>query len=933
MRELTSSRDGRVAVAERLVGRQKELARLDEFLARIDQQPCALLLEGEAGIGKTRLWNEGVERARRCGLRLLSTRPSGAEVKLAFAGLTDLLDAVAADTLPELPPPQRRALEVALLLEEPDDNPPDERAVAAAFLGCLRLLARASGVLVAVDDIQWLDAASARVLEFACRRLDDESVGVLAAVRIGPDEAEPDQLPRAFDGHRLEHLAVGPVTVAALYELVRDHLDLALSRAVLLRIHESSGGNPFFALELARALRRAGTEPAPGDPLPVPSGLRELVRGRLCLLPRPAAQTLLLAATLARPTVRVVELAVGSGARVERDLDAAMVAGVIELNGDRIRFTHPLLASIHTAAASARARRGAHGRLAAVVADPEERARHLALATAGPDAAVAATLADVAERARARGAVAASAELAEQALRLTPVELSEERHVRLVLTADGRYAAGDTARAVELLQEALEQAAPGSQRAELLWSLGKIKFEGQDTRVGFDFCRRALEEVVDDDPLRARILQSLTFFSGQLGLAAARTYAEEAAALAERLGDIPTLARALARTARLKCICGEGIATELFERAVALEEQVGGLELDYGPTGLYASTLAEEGEGERGRPLLERLCARGRAAGDAAVHQPLVTLAFLEFETGNWRRAEELAHEAYELAVQSGREAAEPKSMFILAHVEAAQGKSDSARRRAEQALLLTDARGWNSGGPRSALGFLDLSLENYDAAYEMLMPAVERYRSLGAPVIGQTFDAAEALAGLGRVEEGRALLASCDEAPGLMRLPWARSAAAHARGLLDAAEGNLASAELALEEAVELGEAWGSPLPLGRSLLALGSVQRRARKKQAARATLARSLEIFEQLGAPLWAERARRELGRIGGRSVPRGELSATEAEIVELVVAGRSNKEVAQALHLSPKTVEWNLSKIYGRLGVHSRTELAAARRPSG
>ena len=182
----------------------------------------------------------------------------------------------------------------------------------------------------------------------------------------------------------------------------------------------------------------------------------------------------------------------------------------------------------------------------------------------------------------------------------------------------------------------------------------------------------------------------------------------------------------------------------------------------------------------------------------------------------------------------------------------------------------------------------------------------------------------------MGRVDEARALLERCDEAPALMRIPFAMAAFARARGLVAAAENDLVAAAVALEEAVELGARCERPLELGRTLLALGAVQRRARRKQTARLTLGRAVEIFAGLGAQVWAQRAERELGRIGGRSAPRGELSETEAEIVELVVAGRSNKEVAEALHLSAKTVEWNLSKIYGRLGVRSRTELAAARR---
>ena len=206
-------------------------------------------------------------------------------------------------------------------------------------------------------------------------------------------------------------------------------------------------------------------------------------------------------------------------------------------------------------------------------------------------------------------------------------------------------------------------------------------------------------------------------------------------------------------------------------------------------------------------------------------------------------------------------------------------------------------------------------------------MPAIETYRRLGVPLIGQTFDAAEALAGMGRVEEGRALLDRTKEAPAMMRLPWPAAAAARAAGLLSAAEGDLQRAERELEKAVSIGERLGWPLELGRSLLALGTVQRQARKKQVARATLERAVVVFSRLGANPWAERARRELGRIGGRKSARDGLSTTESEIVELVVAGRSNKEVAQALHLSPKTVEWNLSKVYRKLGVHSRTELAA------
>jgi DNA-binding CsgD family transcriptional regulator len=916
-------------VEETLVGRHAELATIEAFLVRARSGPRAIFLEGEAGIGKTRLWGGGVERAREHGCCVLSTRPGGSEVQLAFAGLADLLDGVAADVLPALPAPQRRALGVALLLEEPGARAPDDRAVAAAFLGAVRLLAENAPVLVAVDDLQWLDASSERVLEFACRRLGAEPVGLLATVRIGPGGRRPDELARAF-GDRLERLEIGPLTVAALYELIRAHLGVALPRPLLLQVQECSGGNPFFALELVRALQRAGIEPAPGEPLPVPSSLRELVEGRLSQLPRSAAATLRFAAALSRPSLSVVERAVGSPGRAARDLDRAVAAGVIELQAEQIRFTHPLLASIHLAAATPRATRDVHRRLADVVLDPEERARHLALAAAGPDADVAGALEAAADHARSRGAVGIAAELSEQALLLTPANFPEQAHARRLAAAERRYAAGATARAVQLLEEELDKVPAGPIRAELLWSLGKIRFEGKDTRVGLDLFRRALRQTGDDDLLRARILESLTFPAAkQEGFRAARGYAREAAEIAEQLGDTPTLARALAMIGHYALLCGDGLDTELFERAVALEEQLERYDLSHGPTVSYAWALSIAGALERARPLLERACEQGRATGDAAVNLPLFLLATVEYEAGNWERAAHVARESYDVAVQTGREAAEPRGLFVLAHVEAAQGHVDAARSKAEKALVMTDGRGWSSGGPRAALGFLELSLERYEAAYEALKPAVDVYRRLGAPLIEQTFDAAEALAGLTRVEEGRAMLGPAEETQRMPRFPWQTAALARARGLLAAAERDLDTALAELGTAVETGEQVGIPLSLGRSLLALGGVQRQARRKQAARQALGRALEIFERLGAPLWAERARRELRRIGGRSTPRHGLSGTEAEIVELVVAGRSNKEVAQALHLSTKTVEWNLSKVYQRLGVRSRTELAARR----
>ena len=256
-----------------VVGRDEELALLGDFVSALATGPAAFVLVGEAGVGKTTLWRAGADAAQERGYRVLETRPSAAEARLAFAGLDDLLDPVLDDLLDGLPPPQADALRVALLLEQTVGPPPDERAVAIAFLNALRELAADRPTLVSVDDLQWLDSPSAAVLGFAWRRLRDEHAGLLAARRAG--EPAPTTL---TDDDRIHRLDVAPLSVGAVHRLLQEQVGLVLSRPALRRVHEVAAGNAFYALELGRALQRSGTTPAPGEPLPVPEGLRELVQ-------------------------------------------------------------------------------------------------------------------------------------------------------------------------------------------------------------------------------------------------------------------------------------------------------------------------------------------------------------------------------------------------------------------------------------------------------------------------------------------------------------------------------------------------------------------------------------------------------------------------------------------------------------------------------
>jgi predicted ATPase len=432
---------------QELIGRQEELSQLGRFLARLAAGPRAFVLEGEVGIGKTVLWQAGLTRARARGQRTLACRPAGSEVKLSFAALGDLLAGALEDALPAIPAPQRRALEAALLLAEPEGEPPDQRAIGLALLNVLRTLSGGGPLLVAIDDAQWLDQPSAAVLAFALRRLTAEPIGVLATVRLTDGEPPPVSLEPWLPAERL---CLGPLTLAALHELLRLRLGVSVSRPTLVRLHEAAGGNPFFALELGRAILEHGREPAPDEPLPVPAGLRALVRARLGRLPASALESLLAVAALSRPTVALALASAGTAERASADLERAERAGVIAREGERIRFTHPLLASTLYAEASPPRRRSLHGRLAELVADGEERARHLALAAEGPDLGVAAALDEAAANAHLRGAPDGAAALCEQARTLTSEDRPDARLRRTTEAANYHLLAGNTSRAREV---------------------------------------------------------------------------------------------------------------------------------------------------------------------------------------------------------------------------------------------------------------------------------------------------------------------------------------------------------------------------------------------------------------------------------------------------------------------------------------------------
>jgi DNA-binding CsgD family transcriptional regulator len=904
------SRSAVSAVTE-LVDREEERARIAQLLDEAAKGSARLLLEGEAGIGKTSIWRAGIAAAEQRGYRVLAARPCEAEQELSFAALGDLLGGVT-DEIDRLPELQRRSLRVALLLAPLEGEPPGQRMLGVAVLTLLSLLAESGPVIVAIDDLQWLDRPTAGVLEFALRRVSGEKTGVLGARRSGHKAAL--QLEDA------ELLSVRPLSLSAIDRLLRTHLGAQFLRPTLLQIERTSGGNPFYALELARALLARPEPFDPNEPLPVPENLRQLLRARLGRLSQNTRTALVAAAVLARPREEVVSATVQANGWLNEALDA----GAIEQDGALLRFTHPLLPAVLHSDAPAGLLRHLHRRLAETVDDLEQRARHLAAAAQGEDAAAAAALEEAGARAIRRGAADAAAELTALSLRLTPASCPEDAHRRLVAAARYNRIAGNYRQARELLEPAFGAARTGNERAELLvefaWTISVV-----DERASERALENALEALGDDDDrLCAQIhLERALFDVGHNRTD--RRHLDVACALAERLGDPRLSAAALAVSALHEMNYARDPGTELIQEAIVLQTQTGEI-WPFDPQYASALRLMLLDRLEEARLELETYLHRATDAGVWWARQlALAQLWQVEAMVGNWDDAARWLRAFQEGAAQVGDETDEACGLRMEAFLQLQLGCLEDARERAERGRDLAERAGAQPyvRGCDLLLGAVALAADEIDEAHR-------RFRACLAgseiPNLDALVEDAEALVRLGQLDEASQLLEAAERRV-LTTRPSYRASLKRCRGSLAAARGENDRALALLAQAVEELEAFPRPVELGRALLALGSTARRQRKNRLARESLQRARALFEDLGMPLWAERARVELARVGGRTASPGKLTETERRIAELVASGRSNAQVAHTLYVSPKTVEWNLSKIYRKLHVTSRTELAA------
>jgi hypothetical protein len=550
------------------VGREREMAAVAAFLDAVPSGPTGLVLEGAAGIGKTTVWSAGAALAAGRRFTVLSSRPAESEATLSFAALGDLLDGALDRALPVLPPPQRRALEVALLMADPAGSPPGQRAVCVAFLAVIRHLSASAPVVIAIDDLQWLDVPSAAAVEFALRRLADERAGLLASVRDPGGDRPASATRTGLPADRLTRLRMGPLTRDAFESAVRGVAGSALSRLTIRRLFDASGGNPFYGLELARALQRAGGEPAPEEPLPVPADLHGVLSARLASLPADTRDALLVASCLRSPTTTMLEQASGEPALAS--LRTAAGQGVVEVEGAVVRFTHPLFASAIYSGAPADRRREVHRRLGEIAPTLEERARHLALSSAGTDEHVAAALDQAAGAAATRGAPDVAAELTELAAMLTPPDRLPARWRRRADAGGYLFRAGDTARARRQLEALVGEMPPGRDRAEALLVLARILIHDAGEAAATPLFEQALEEAAASPVLQARIHVEI----GRLchsDLAYAARHAEAGLALAQLVGDPGLTGEALVAKLFTDFLTGRGLDVELGERAMELE--------------------------------------------------------------------------------------------------------------------------------------------------------------------------------------------------------------------------------------------------------------------------------------------------------------------------------------------------------------------------
>jgi DNA-binding CsgD family transcriptional regulator/tetratricopeptide (TPR) repeat protein len=882
-----------------LIGRDPEQRLIESLLddAR-NGASAALVIRGEAGIGKTALLEHAAESS---GLRTLRCAGTEPEHDLTFAGLEQLLRPLHAlvERLPEL---QASALRSALGIS-------GERVEDRLLLGLatLNLLAEATAdgpLLCVVDDLQFLDGPSAQAMLFVARRLGAEGVVMLFAVRDDPA--------RWFEAPGLAQLTLAPLSEAAAREVVGSARQASLGEAARRRLLEQARGNPLALLELpAEDLAGVGT-----------SGLDGAFRARVAGLSREARTLLLLAAASESEETRTWSELARLGALSPAAQRAGVEAGLIG-DVDTVVFRHPLVRSAVYNASSPGQRAEAHRLLASGATDPLARALHLAAAASQPDDALAAELEDAAAAATRRGAFAVAAGVLARSAELSTDASARVR--RLIAAAQANLDAGDSQAASQLAEQALAGTRVASEQAALAGVKGALELQRGTPAAAYELLLAGAHAVAGEDPERALELQAQAMTPAFVAGWPERAFSEAH----EFVAGLPATARPYEPFLRLflsATVSAADGARDAARARLAEAVRTGAATDDFRFMVWAAIASAYLGDLHSAGELSTRAVALARTAGSFnTLPIALLGSARLDVNVRAFDGAEECAREGIELTRQLAQENLETCFSAILVRCLAARGQIDECRELAERTLNRALAHGIAAAADDVRLGIaeLELSLAHGAAARDMI-EAVSHplFRLVATPMLVEATllsddhelapETIDALASLGEQAQD----------PGRLAI------VARTRALL-APSASLA--EPLFLEALTHQRQHAQPFERARTELSYGEFLRRAQRRTEARVPLRAALATFEGLNTPLWADRARAELEATGITARKRDPstldtLTPQELRIAKLVAGGATNRDVANQLFLSPKTVEYHLRKVFLKLGVSSRVELA-------
>jgi DNA-binding NarL/FixJ family response regulator len=940
-----------------IVGRNHEVEVLAAFVADEERAPRALLIEGEPGIGKTTLWQALQAGATERGWVTLAHRPVRSEMDLSYAGLVELLDRVDGEVVSGLPAPQARVLRMVLRKEEPDEAF-DRLSLSLAVVAALRAVADRP-VLLAIDDVQWLDPPTARALVFVARRMGGAALRVALVRSVDGwspaadhgrdgdetsarhdetsarhDEAEDwlGEFARALPPDRVDVLRLGPIGPSGLSRILRRALGWVPPWPRVVRIAELSGGNPLYAIELTRAFGGARS----GEELEtrVPDSAVELARSRITRLPGPARDAVELASVLRAPTLDLLRRLDSTAVDRHGPLAAAARAGIVTIDGERVRFAHPVLAAAAYGSIPVTQRRELHRAVAMLSDDLEERARHLAIAADGPDAQVALALHGAAEQAWRRGAPDAAADLLRLACRLTPPADAEALTLRRIAFGRLLHSAGDAPAAIAELDSLVSTLPPGLLRARALFHhMYVTRLSGAPGRA-VEYGVQAAAEAADDPLFQAEVYQLLSRLSDDdidRKLDTARRAVEAVANIAFPDPDVVFYVQAAMVEAEF--YAGLGIH---LDRLDGIEP---GTRQTFPPTrgasrgdDLVGRLLTYAGRIDEGLAVLRGFYDRAAVASRSTLPATLGWMAEAELMAGRFAAAAEMTHEAIERAEEIGHEGGYPWEVGFHAVALARLGQLAEAELAAIRVVRLADVDpsiGFDLAPALLALGLVAMARDRAGAALLPLrrLEAMKRSAGIGEPrLCAHAAELVEALVGSGQLAEAAEVLERFEREAAASNGQSSVAAAARGRALLLAATGRLDDALAAAEVSL----AGLAPLPMpferARTLLVLGQIRRRRKEKRLAREALTAALAIFVELGTPDWVDRTEAELARVPLRQAVDG-LTPTEETVARLAGAGLSNRDIADRMFLSPKTVEASLTRIYRKVGVRSRAGLAS------